>query len=134
MNIKYEFEIVPSAEQVIDLYDSAGLPRPIKNQQRIQKMFNNSNLIVTAWDKEILVGVSRSITDWVWCCYLADLAVRKEYQGQGIGKRLVQLTKERLCEQSMILLLSLPSVMNYYPKLGFVKQESSFIVNREEWE
>ena len=134
MDIQYRLDIVPSTDQVIELYNNAGLPRPTHDRERIQKMYENSNLIVTAWDKDLLVGVSRSITDWVWACYLSDLAVREGYKREGIGKKLIHLTKERLGDQSMILLLSVPSAMEYYPKVGFEKQESSFIINRANWE
>lgn len=133
MNITYRFETIPEVDAIIELYDNCGLPRPTHDKDRIQKMFDHSNLIVTAWDDHLLVGISRSITDWVWSCYLADLAVRKEYKKSGIGRKLINLTKERLGDQSMILLLSVPSAMEYYPKVGFVKQESSFIINRAEW-
>jgi N-acetylglutamate synthase-like GNAT family acetyltransferase len=132
-DIQYSFDKIPSAEQIIELYDNAGLPRPTNDKERIQKMYANSNLIVTAWDNDLLVGVSRSITDWVWACYLSDLAVRHEYKKEGIGKQLIQLTKEKVGDQSMVLLLSVPTAMDYYPKVGFVKQESSFIINRAEW-
>ena len=134
MDIQYSLDIVPATDQVIELYNNAGLPRPTHDRERIQKMYENSNLIVTAWDKDLLVGVSRSITDWVWACYLSDLAVREGYKREGIGKKLIHLTKERLGDQSMILLLSVPSAMEYYPKVGFEKQESSFIINRADWE
>ena len=133
MNITYSLDKKPPAEMIIDLYDNSGLPRPTHDKERIQKMFDNSNLVVTAWHNDLLVGVSRSITDWVWSCYLADLAVRHEYKKEGIGKQLIKLTKEKLGDQSMILLLSVPSAMEYYPKIGFEKQESSFIMNRAEW-
>ena len=96
-------------------------------------MFENSNLIVTAWHNNILVGVSRSITDWVWACYLSDLAISENYKKEGIGRELIKLTKEKVGKQSMILLLSVPTAMEYYPKVGFEKQESSFIINRAEW-
>ena len=131
MEINYKTGIIPTAEQIIELYYNAGLPRPTNDKERIQKMFENSNLVITAWDNELLVGVSRSITDWVWSCYLADLAVRKEYKKSGIGKKLVELTKKAVGDQSMVLLLSVPTAMEYYPKIGFIKQESSFIINRE---
>ncbi|MFA7445505.1 MAG: GNAT family N-acetyltransferase [Flavobacteriaceae bacterium] len=133
MNIKYSFDKRPDADRIIELYDNAGLPRPTNDRERIQKMFDNSNLIVTAWDNDLLVGVSRSITDWVWACYLSDLAVRQEYKKVGIGRQLINLTKEKVGEQSMVLLLSVPTAMEYYPKVGFVKQESSFIIDREDW-
>ncbi len=133
MPIQYSFDKRPTVDQVIELYDNSGLPRPTKDKERMQKMFDNSNLIVTAWDKDVLVGVSRSITDWVWACYLSDLAVRQEYKKEGIGKQLINLTKEKVGDQSMVLLLSVPTAMEYYPRVGFVKQESSFIMNRAEW-
>ena len=133
MSIKYTADEKPSADQVIELYENAGLPRPTKDKERIQKMYENSNLIITAWDNDLLVGVSRSITDWVWTCYLSDLAVRHEYKKKGIGQQLINLTRDKVGKQSMVLLLSVPTAMEYYPKMGFVKQESSFIINREDW-
>lgn len=132
MKIQYKLDVTPTAEQIIELYENSGLPRPTNDKERIEKMFQNSNLIITAWDDKVLVGVSRNITDWVWSCYLADLAVRQEYKKFGIGKKLIELTKEKVGEQSMVLLLSVPTAMEYYPKVGFTKQESSFIINRKE--
>ena len=93
-------------------------------------MYTNSNLVVTAWDKDKLVGITRSLTDFCYSCYLSDLAVRKEYQKEGIGKKLIELTKEKIGEQTMLLLLSAPSAMEYYPKIGFLKVENGFIVKR----
>lgn len=128
--ITYKFDIVPIAEQVIELYDNTGLPRPTNDRERIAKMYENSNLIVTAWDKEILVGVSRCITDWAWSCYLADLAVRQGYKKEGIGKKLIDLTKERVGEETMVLLLSVHTAMEYYPKVGFSKEDRAFTMHR----
>ncbi len=130
MEITYKLDVTPTPEQVIELYENSGLPRPTNDKNRIQKMYANSNLIITVWDKNLLVGVSRSITDWVWSCYLADLAVRDNYKKTGIGKKLIELTKQKVGEQSMVLLLSVPSALEYYLKVGFEKQESSFIINR----
>jgi GNAT superfamily N-acetyltransferase len=133
MDINYSFDKKPTTDQIIELYNNAGLPRPTNDRERIQKMYDNSNLIVSAWHNDLLVGVSRSITDWVWSCYLSDLAVREDYKKEGIGKKLINLTKEKVGDESMILLLSVPTAMEYYPKVGFIKQESSFIINRAEW-
>jgi len=130
MDIQYSFDKIPTADEVISLYNNAGLPRPVNDKERIQKMYDNSDLVVTAWDGELLVGVSRCITDWVWSCYLADLAVAPGYKKSGIGKKLIDLTKEKLGEQSMVLLLSVPTAMEYYPKVGFTKLDNSFIINR----
>ena len=131
MNITYNFDINPTADQVIELYENAGLPRPISDKRRIQKIYDNSNLIVTAWHNEKLVGISRSITDYAWSCYLADLAIHTAYQKYGIGKKLVHLTKEKVGEETMVLLLSVPTAMEYYPKIGFIKEDRAFTLLRE---
>lgn len=130
MDLIYKSDVIPPVEDVIRLYDAAGLPRPTQDKERIKKMFENSNLIVTAWDRQKLVGVSRSITDWAWSCYLADLAVDPEYHRSGIGKKLVDINRELLGEQVMILLLSVPTAMEYYPKIGFIREDRGFTILR----
>jgi ribosomal protein S18 acetylase RimI-like enzyme len=128
--IIYKFDVVPTAHQVIELYNDAGLPRPTHDPQRIRAMFENSDLIVTAWDGDKLVGLSRTISDWVWCSYLADLAVSPGYKRSGIGKKLIELTREKIGEQSMLLLLSVPTAMDYYAKVGFGRENRAFIMHR----
>lgn len=130
MEIIYELDVVPPVDAIIDLYESAGLNRPTKDKERIAKMYKHSNLIATAWHDGQLVGISRSLTDFCYCCYLSDLAVRNYYKCAGIGKRLVELTKERIGEETMLLLLAAPEALTYYPKIGFEKVENGFIIKR----
>jgi predicted N-acetyltransferase YhbS len=130
MNITYKDNVLPAPEDVIAVYISSGLKRPVDDKERIAKMYAKSSLVVTAWDGERLVGVARSLTDFCYCCYLADLAVSLEYQKSGIGKKLVYLTKEIIGEQSMLLLLSAPAAMEYYPKIGLEKVDTAFLINR----
>ena len=130
MEITYKVNMLPPTEQIIELYNNAALPRPTQDADRIKKMFENSNLVISAWDGDKLVGVCRTITDWVWCSYLADLAVSPDYKKSGIGKKLIELTKDKVGEESMILLLSVPTAMDYYPKVGFVKENRGFMIPR----
>lgn len=95
-------------------------------------MYQHSNLVITAWDGDVLAGVARTITDWVWSSYLADLAIHPGYQKAGIGRKLIGLTKEKVGKQSMVLLLSVPTAMEYYPKVGFAKEDRGFIMHRSE--
>ena len=131
MEITYRTDVVPSAEQISVLYESAGLNRPTKDLQRMKKMYDHSNLVVTAWDNALLVGISRSLTDFCYCCYLSDLAVREEYKHKGIGKKLIALTKEKIGDQTMLLLLSAPAAMSYYPKVGFETVDNGFMIKRK---
>lgn len=130
MDIIYRNDITPDTNQIIDVYNSSGINRPTTDKERIKKMYSNSNLILTAWDNDKLVGISRSLTDFCYCCYLSDLAVRKEYQTNGIGKKLIELTKNTIGEQTALILLSAPTALNYYPKIGMQKIDNGFIVKR----
>lgn len=130
MEIIYRIDITPDTDQIIDVYNSSGINRPTTDKERIAKMYDNSNLIATAWDNDKLVGISRSLTDFCYCCYLSDLAVRKDYQAKGIGKKLIELTKNEIGEPTSLLLLSAPTAIDYYPKVGFQKIDNAFLIKR----
>ena len=102
--------------------------RPVNDFDRIKKMCDNANLIVTVRKDGKLIGVARSITDFVYCTYLSDLAVDAEYQNQGIGKRLIQETK-KMVPQAKIILLSAPAAVDYYPKIGMKKHNHCFTLD-----
>jgi len=132
MEIIYRTDSVPDIEQIIDVYNDSGLKRPTTDKERIKKMYVNSNLIITAWDNDTLVGIARSLTDFCYCCYLSDLAIKKVYQKKGIGEALIEMTKNAIGKQTALILLAAPSAMTYYPKVGFEKIENGFIIKRAE--
>lgn len=106
--------------------------RPVDDSARIAEMLAHANLICTAWDGDVLVGVSRSLTDFSYCCYLSDLAVDVAYQKTGVGKKLVELTQSRLHPLCKIILLAAPKAECYYPKIGFRHFHSAWILSRSE--
>ena len=119
--IEYRDNATITAEQAIDLYkrSTLGERRPIHNVQTFEAMLKNANLTITAWDGETLVGISRSLTDFAYVAYLADLAVDQQYQRSGIGKQLIEETKSRLGHECMIVLLAAPKANEYYEHIGF---------------
>lgn len=119
--IEYRDNVIITAEQAIDLYkrSTLGERRPIHNVQTFEAMLQNANLTITAWDEESLIGISRSLTDYAYVAYLADLAVDEAYQRLGIGKRLIEETKSRLGPECMIVLLAAPKANEYYEHIGF---------------
>ena len=131
MNIQFKTGHTPTTSEIIEVYNSSGLNRPTDDAPRITDMYRNSNLVLTAWDGPLLVGISRALTDFHYCCYLSDLAIRKEYQKMGIGKQLVQLTKEAIGPRCMLLLLAAPTAMEYYPKIGMDKLDNAFMIKRD---
>lgn len=117
-------------EDVIRVFDDSGLIRPTDDPDRITRMFAASNLVVSAWDGGVLVGVARALTDFGYCCYLSDLAVAKSHQRQGVGKRLVDEVRHAIGEGSTLILIAAPGAIAYYPKLGFAKSERAYVLQR----
>lgn len=130
--ITYKINQPVEIDDIIEVYRSSGINRPINDRVRIKEMYANSNLIVTAWSGANLVGISRSLTDFSYCCYLSDLSVRKDFQNKGIGKELIRITKEYIGPQSMLLLLAAPTAIDYYPKIGMEKLDNAFMIPRGE--
>ncbi len=128
--ITYRTDAVLTAPQLADLFERSGITRPTKDLERIGRMIEHADLLITAWDGEYLVGVARSLTDFSFCCYLSDLAVDAAYQHQGIGRELVRQTRELAGEESALLLLSAPGAMEYYPKIGMEEVRNGWIINR----
>jgi predicted N-acetyltransferase YhbS len=102
--------------------------RPVDDEQRISSMCNNANLIVTARLDGKLIGVARSITDFVYCTYLSDLAVDVQFQKKGIGRNLIEETK-KITPQAKLILLSAPAAVDYYPKIGMTKHNHCFYID-----
>jgi len=131
MVITYKTNAKLEAHELSDLFKSSGIKRPVEDLNRVKNMIDNSNLLVTAWDGEKLVGVARALSDLSYCCYLSDLAVDKEYQNQGIGQELVNEILKLIGDESNLVLLSAPEAMEYYPKIGFEKAGNAYIIYRK---
>jgi predicted N-acetyltransferase YhbS len=96
-----------------------GERRPIDDRAAFADMLRHANLVITAWDGELAVGIARTLTDFSYVAYLADLAVRASHQRRGIGKELMRRTQEALGPRALLVLLAAPKAVDYYPHVGF---------------
>lgn len=119
-----------SASELARLFQSAGLRRPVDDLARLEQMIRHANLLIGAYDRGQLVGVARGLTDFCYCCYLSDLAVAASHQRQGIGKELVRRVRKRIGEGAVLLLLSAPEAMEYYPTIGFEPITNGWMIRR----
>lgn len=108
-------------DAAIELYRAStlGERRPIEKREIMEAMIRHADLFITAWDGPRLVGLARSLTDFAYVAYLADLAVHRDYQRKGIGRELIARTQQALGPTCFITLLAAPAANDYYPKLGF---------------
>lgn len=134
MTIEYKVNGPVTTDQFIGLLLSStlGERRPVEDGECMAGMIDNSNLIVTAWDDDNLVGIARSMTDFHYACYLSDLAVDRKYQRNGIGKKLQILTQEQLGPKCKLLLVAAPGANSYYEHVGFTNNPRCWILNRDQ--
>jgi predicted N-acetyltransferase YhbS len=130
VSITYKIGNALDLDAVIELYRAStlGERRPIEERERMAKMLENANLVITAWDGDVLVGISRSFTDFAYVTYLADLAVRESHQRQGIGKELIRRTQVECGPQTKIVLLAAPKAVDYYPHIGFTHHPQAWVL------
>ena len=117
-------------DSVIELYAAStlGERRPIGDRAAMAAMLRNANLVVTAWDGGLLAGISRALTDFTYCTYLSDLAVRLSHQRQGIGKELIRITQRESGSKARLILLAAPKAVDYYPHIGFTHHPQCWTV------
>ncbi|NUM79522.1 GNAT family N-acetyltransferase [bacterium] len=120
-------------DEMIELYRAStlGERRPVDDRVRMGEMLKNANLIITAWEGDLMVGISRSMTDFVYATYLSDLAVRLSYQKSGIGKELIRRT-QAAAPQASVILLAAPKAVDYYPRIGFTQHPSAWWLKSDE--
>lgn len=133
MTILYQLEPNLSSTEFIDVLVRSTLSerRPVHEPQTIERMLDNADVIVTARLEELLIGVSRAITDFAYCTYLSDLAVDESYQGRGIGRELIRKTHEAAGFNTSLILLSAPKAQTYYQHIGMTKHDSCWLISRQ---
>lgn len=129
--ITFAHDIKVDATDVAEVFKNSGIKRPFEDTDRIQRMIDHADVIVSAWSDGKLIGIARAVTDYVYCCYLSDLAVDQSFQGQQIGKQLVAYLRELLGDEVSMVLISAPGAVDFYPKIGFEKSERAFLIPRK---
>ena len=132
MTIAYATEDYLGADEYIDVVRKSGLNRPVEDRGRVERYLKHSNLFVTAREDGTLIGFARSLTDFCFCCYLSDLAVDRAYQGKGIGKRLIEETRQAAGgAQTTTLLLSAPTAVTFYRGIKMPQADNCYLYRRE---
>lgn len=127
--ITYQIEMNLSSDEFNSILQRSTLAerRPVNEPERIADMLKHANLVVTARQSGLLVGVARALTDFAFCTYLSDLAVDQDFQSKGIGKELIRQVM-RATGKAKLILLAAPAAVDYYPKIGMKRHEHCFIL------
>ncbi|MEM6326571.1 MAG: GNAT family N-acetyltransferase [Bacteroidota bacterium] len=115
-----------TAARIATLYRRAPLLRQTDHPEKLRESFEQSQLVLSAWIGERLVGLARVLTDGYQVSYLCDLAVEPDLQGVGLGKRLIDAVLERVKGTELVLRDSNLS-SGFYEHLGFAPVENGWM-------
>ena len=117
-------------EELSNLYCIAPLGE--KHPKDLEKVFSNSLYTYFIYDKDRLIGAGRALADGVDCSYLCDVAVHPDYQGIGLGRKIVSQLIEVSKNHKKILLYSVPGKEEFYAKFGFKKMKTAMAIFKNE--
>lgn len=112
--------------QLEDLCGAVGWSR--RPLDKVEQAIANSFCYVCAWhlvdNRRQLIGFARAVSDGVFQATLLDIVTHPNFQGQGIGKKIVQSLIKLLHQNKIkdITLFASPHIVDFYHKLGFVAQ------------
>jgi len=114
------FKPMKGLEKLLILFNQNTLWAKNRNLRQIKKMLANSNVIITLWKKNNLVGFGRATTDQVYRAVLWDIVVSKDLQRVGLGKLIVEeLLKDAKIKSAEKIYLMTTDSKDFYQQLGF---------------
>ena len=99
-----------------------------KDLNVLKTTFKNSMFKCFLYDSDILIGAGRALADGGDCSYLCDIVVLPEYQGRGLGKKIVSYLLEKSKDYNKVILYTFPEKENFYQQLGFTKLQTAMVI------
>ena len=131
-DLRFHLDRRPEVEAIRALYAASPLRRPIHDPERIRRMFEGANVVISAYAGDRLVGLLRGWTDFVYDGYVCDLAIHPAFQKAGVGRQLLDLA-QGLGEGIQWVLLASPIARDYYARVGWEKVNNGWRLVRDGW-
>lgn len=128
-----------SAKEYIDFLKRTNLGSQYPKErfaERIAKLVNTVSISLAARNENgLLVGVLFGLTDYVYWLYVTDLGVDRDYEGQGIGRRLMKTAHDNAGGEKdiAVYLIANKNAVPFYEKLAMKKANNVMQYNHIEW-
>ena len=84
----------------------------------IRQVFEASNVVALVKVNGRIIGIGRGMTDGVFNAAIYDVVVHRDFQGQGMAKKIVEFLLDRLSNISCVHLISTSGNEGFYQKIG----------------
>ena len=107
-------------EEVLALYTANHWSSAEKPVQLLAAL-RNSHALVTARVSGTLVGIGNAISDGHLVAYFPHLLVHPDFQGQGIGRQMMQTLLAKYQGYHQLMLVADGQALDFYRRLGFAR-------------
>ena len=116
-------------EQLQHLFKLAAFWARERSPEDLEFAISNSNPVVTVWDGEEMIGFARGTSDGVFRATIWDVVIHPDYQGGGLGRKLVQtvLSHPLMCRVERVYLMTTYQ-QKFYERIGFEYNQSTTMV------
>ena len=128
-----------SVEEYIDFLKRTDLGSQYPKErfrERIEKLVKNVSISLVARNEEgLIVGTIFGVTDFCYWLFITDLGVARDYEKQGIGRRLMKQAHEAAGGEKdiAVYLVANRNAVPFYEKLGMKKSEDVMQYNHIDW-
>jgi ribosomal protein S18 acetylase RimI-like enzyme len=115
--------------QLKDLFDRSAFWAVGRSVADIALALANSEPVITLWRGERLIGHGRATSDGIYRATIWDVVIDPEFQGSGLGKKLVQTILEhpKIKGVERVYLMTTHQ-QEFYLRLGFERNQTTTMV------
>ncbi|MEM9151326.1 MAG: GNAT family N-acetyltransferase [Cyanobacteria bacterium P01_F01_bin.3] len=115
--------------QLCELFAAAAFWAKDRRPEEMERAIAHSNPVVTAWDGDNIIGFSRATSDGVFRATIWDVVIHPDYQGAGLGRRLVEtLIAHPHMNQVERTYLMTTHQQRFYERIGFEQNSTTTMV------
>jgi GNAT superfamily N-acetyltransferase len=96
-------------------------------EEEIEPAFRRSSWTLFIYFEEKVIAFGRTVDDGRYYAQLADIIVDPDFQGHGLGKKMVRMLNEKLVNYHFVTLTAAPGKGEFYKSLGWKLQTTAFI-------
>lgn len=116
-------------QQLIDLFHQAAFWASDRTAEEMAIAIAHSHPVVTVWDHDIMIGFARATSDGIYRATIWDVVVHPDYQGEGLGRKLVQtVLSHPLMSRIERVYLMTTNQQAFYERIGFEENQTTTMV------
>tara|TARA_Y100001936_G_scaffold214834_1_gene224804 strand:+ start:2147 stop:2545 length:399 start_codon:yes stop_codon:yes gene_type:complete len=131
MTISFHLNSLPEPQEVADLLIEGGFLRPLDDLNRVERMLERANIIVTVRDDQRIIGFCRALSDGAYYCLIAEVVVAPDYKGKKIGKTMLELVQREAGDEVNFVLTSSLEGETFYRHIGWEQIDRAFRLKRK---